>query len=426
MDVANLDEENNSVAPTIQAGQSATFTAGSQQPGAAAPTSSGRFTNVQRYLNANKNADIGGKLAGNIGNEADKLKTETANEVAAFTSATPTADSGFLSNVRAGNLDYTDPNIQAKIKAHQNSSSLPGLSNSLTTGSNYLNSTVANAQDPNGHFSLLRQYFNKPSYNKGQQNLDYLLMNTDATQAKKIQDAAAAAKTQVDSTNAAISGANTTLTDLNTYGSNLNEALGGQLTKLSDVQSERQHKMDMFLSAVERGDVKLANQYGGALGIDPASYMSANAGAINQNARTNSGSLFTMDTSLGASLTPAQLAQYNALANLTGATSLAGNYDRNVSVGNIAPDAPTTFVAPTSDSRVGGGGVNTQHQAQGTNTGEAVLSHNPDTGVSIYTPVYEVNGQKYTREPGTGKFIPITSTPVRVDTYGSPTVTGTM
>jgi hypothetical protein len=381
------DEKQSSTAPTISSGQAgiATAAAPSSSPKG---TASGRFTNVQSYLNANKNEKIGSDISGKIDTEAGKLKNETQTQQSAFASRLPTQDKDFLGNVSTGNVDFTNTATQDQIKAVQNSANTQGLDPSLNTGVKYLNTTSSLAQSPGGQFEMLKQYFGRPSYNRGQQNLDYMLLNTDPTQAQAVRNSAIAAGNQASNTANAVTDANNSLAALGQYRTDLNTNLGTAKGSLEGVQTARNTNIDNFKAALSGGDIATADSLAKVLGIDTGTYRNWK-GELNTNVQGDPSKYYTADTSIGAALSPTQLAQYNALQGLLGGEALTGSFNSAINVGDILSDiaGPVADVQETISNaspsgvrdRVGGsfGGVNVAenvYQPPATTTPQDILT----------------------------------------------------
>ncbi len=174
---------NPSAAPTVAA------------PSASTPTSSGRFTNIQNYFNANQPLanQMGNQVASNIEKNGQNVSTSLNGAKDTFNTQ---AQAGRLDKVpslasandtitNAGQQVYgdgNDANTDAINKFQRISSGQylgpQGLQNS--------GSILANAQDARtqgdltanepGRFTLLRNMFGTPNYSSGQTRLDQLLL----------------------------------------------------------------------------------------------------------------------------------------------------------------------------------------------------------------------------------------------------------
>lgn len=187
-------------------GVSAFSQGGSSNVGAApaasakAPTSSGSFTNIQSYLNANKEAAPGlaNQVSGNIKSSASQAQEGIQKARNAFDAAsstgTLTADNAAKARdtvTNAGQALYGegtkfDPNA---VKDFQRVSSGAYKGPNSLEGYGDLSNQAQNVRDmgnlsntENGRFTLLRQMFNGPSYTSGQTNLDQFLVGSNQKQ----------------------------------------------------------------------------------------------------------------------------------------------------------------------------------------------------------------------------------------------------
>lgn len=170
----------------------------------AKPASSGRFTNLQSYLGANKGA--GEKIAGVVGQGINKnlgqQKTAESKEAEQFRNAVQSAqgvnqqgqtslgqvsDANFDPNVIAGNADalkqFTDLRTGTAQQAAGEAAQKEGneAQNALTGLQQAYSKTTQQIQDPNARFSLLQQYLASPKtqYGRGLSSLDNALLQSD-------------------------------------------------------------------------------------------------------------------------------------------------------------------------------------------------------------------------------------------------------
>lgn len=196
MAILNQDDQNNqnqipgqqssnpSAAPTItQPGQAAggMYTAQKQ------PSGGGRFTNIQKYLTANQGGQE--QISGGIENKANKEATSVREGIAAsqqkfnqavqpeqqrLASAQPFVQQT-LSQAGQGQLT---PEQIAQFQQYKSGGgayqNINGLENVPSV--NNLNQAAQQAGTESGRFELLRQTFGQPSYSRGQQRLDQLLL----------------------------------------------------------------------------------------------------------------------------------------------------------------------------------------------------------------------------------------------------------
>jgi len=168
--------------------------------------SSGSFTNLQKFIDANKKADLGGRVAGKIGEETTKantgLQTQKDQFGNALTGAQTEQESVFgtasqeLDKVKEQTLDSQQLDLNA---AQQNIESATnyqyggpdelGGQDELASQNQRLQSVGNSTQTEEGRFGLLQDYFSKPSYNRGQQKLDQLLLQSDPNAVGKLNEA---------------------------------------------------------------------------------------------------------------------------------------------------------------------------------------------------------------------------------------------
>lgn len=168
------------------------------------PASSGRFTNLQSYLGANKGA--GEKIAGVVGQGITKnlgqQKTAESKEAEQFRNAVQSAqgvnqqgqaavgqisDPNFDPNAIAGNADalkqFTDLRTGTAQQAAGEAAQKEGneAQNALTGLQQAYGKTTQQIQDPNARFSLLQQYLASPKtqYGRGLSSLDNALLQSD-------------------------------------------------------------------------------------------------------------------------------------------------------------------------------------------------------------------------------------------------------
>lgn len=157
------------------------------QTGQQGPTSSGRFTNIQKYLGANQQA--GAKVANTIGKDIEKQTQNVANAIQGSKQQFQTqANQGRLTqndltsaqNVIQGAGLGTQAN---DISQFQRISSGQYKGPQEMQDSDKLSAKTQNVvqqgkqlENQGGRFNLLRQYFSTPTYTKGQQNLDEMIL----------------------------------------------------------------------------------------------------------------------------------------------------------------------------------------------------------------------------------------------------------
>lgn len=184
----------------------------------ATPTgsSSGRFQNIQNYINANKgyNQDQGG-LAGQVGSslagQENKQEQAIGNESNRYQTDASTAAQPYnyyLNNSQSS--DSQDPYLTSTLQDPTKVANDPNALNqwqqyysgaytapTAYDSSGQLNQNVQNYQQQNsqtgsesGRMSLLNQLYGNPGYNTGQQSLDNLLLQSNPGQLSSLQSTA--------------------------------------------------------------------------------------------------------------------------------------------------------------------------------------------------------------------------------------------
>ncbi|CAB4200078.1 hypothetical protein UFOVP1351_23 [uncultured Caudovirales phage] len=182
--------------PQVASGASGVITGAQAQPtgmGASAakgPAKSGAFTNLNSYIQANKPqaASLARNVADNVAKQADKAKESVTGLQGQFQQQAQAG--GVARNQNLVNEAVTNPNavLQDQAKAAQfkqmrdaeykGPSSLQDVQGYTDTRNAYTNANQAleNTKSEAGRFSLVQQQFAKPSYSRGQQRLDQLLL----------------------------------------------------------------------------------------------------------------------------------------------------------------------------------------------------------------------------------------------------------
>lgn len=171
-------------------------------------TSSGSFNNIQKFISANKdfNADSGGlagSVAKNIGTAANTASQNVAGAQNAFqtqaqTNANTFTNPDLVNQALANPSDFVQnqDNVNAfnqirdaQYSGPQSLQDLQGPQNlaNLQVQAAGVNDLVNQGQSEAGRFNLLKQMFGTNTYNRGQQNLDNLLLQSNPDQLKTIQ-----------------------------------------------------------------------------------------------------------------------------------------------------------------------------------------------------------------------------------------------
>lgn len=203
---------NASVAPTVQN----------------APTSSGRFQNLQNYLQANSGYNAaGGGLAGQITGDLGKQEKQQEQTI-------QQQQQDWVNANQSKNIDpnaasqYVQSGIQNATQFVQDPNAVSQFQNYLNAGTNYVAPTAFDAsqglanqvqnyqttagltQTEPGRYTLLNNLYNNPNYSQGQQKLDNLLLQGDSNQLNTLNQAQDYAQNLSNAYNAANTGINGT------------------------------------------------------------------------------------------------------------------------------------------------------------------------------------------------------------------------
>lgn len=332
----NAGGSNTSTAPQLQSGVGgASITPGSSSGGAPSSspkgTTSGSYTNLQKYMTANQNfAQDQGGLAGQMVSNINQYRPDVQGAQQAFNQAyqpmaqqfqnapnsvqqaiaNPTAavqDQNLFNQVAAArDATYTGPKSLSDLDGKNNFNTLQAQSN------NY--SSLANAgQSEAGRYDLLHQMFNRPNYTTGQQSLDNLLIQSDQGQLQKLQNqrqSAAQANQQLQSAQQYTSSIGQNMVDqANTLKQNtrnaFNNAMSGVNQDLqSQVQAGKEYNTNL-MNDVASG--KLTADQAKRLGLD---------GSVDTYGVDATKYLNLEDPTAQTVATPEQYARYAALAKL--------------------------------------------------------------------------------------------------------------
>jgi hypothetical protein len=355
----NQDENDPSKPKSLSGGSAApTVTGAPANPNASAPSakgsSSGSFTNLNAYLNANKNykqdqGGLAGQIYGNLENKANTIgsKFDNANnDFKAQANQNHIQYNGDLVNKAVNNSSQFVNNQQdvdsfTKLRdaAYGGPTSIQGADQLKGQAQNF-QSTANLSQSEGGRYSLLNKLYGNPTYNKGQQGLDNLLLQGNSQQLQKLNQVNPLANNLNTNLNTGIQQAQSLVgqykNDADVARTQTRDALGNAVTGFdttaqSAVQAANagrdtayQQALDNFrsgkISTTDLGKFGITNNTNlyGVNNNDPSSYFSkSNYTATKQNV-----------------LTPQQEAQIQALQKLSG-NSLSG--------------APTSILAGYND-----------------------------------------------------------------------------
>ena len=193
-------------------GESGIINPGQQNIAAPKPVkNSGSWTNLNAYLDANKgNAEqMGATIAGKINDQGSKTQGLIDNSRNDFTTK---ADAGTISNLAGAQKDAEDITKAARYNADnvqvndEQINRFKEVSNAAYKGPadlsfsdyysdaqknlNKSNEYKSNAQNDEGRFNLLQEFFNRPTYSQGQKAFDNLLIQGNQDAKNNIQNSA--------------------------------------------------------------------------------------------------------------------------------------------------------------------------------------------------------------------------------------------
>lgn len=161
-----------------------------------AANSSGQFTNLQSYINANQGSgqNMANQISGRAQNQANQVNTGINNANGMIGSQIDAENnrianaSNLAGQVQAGNAQQitSDPNQLANwnqlYSGANNGQNIQNNASSAFANSgtaiNNLQNTAQQAGTEQGRFGLLQQTLGRPTYNSGQQGLDQLLLQS--------------------------------------------------------------------------------------------------------------------------------------------------------------------------------------------------------------------------------------------------------
>lgn len=185
----NEDEENNpsstALAPVqVTSGPAANIASVAPSPGK--PTSSGRFTNLSKYLNANKQANVAGNLSQKLESNAQDLQNEGNQAYNQFEQqANPNRlqyREGVVKSAIANPVGFLqDPEynvLQRQLGTQGGYAGPSGIDNEaqLRLKAENLKNQAEATNTEQGRFGLLRSTLGGQKYTSGQQRLDQLLL----------------------------------------------------------------------------------------------------------------------------------------------------------------------------------------------------------------------------------------------------------
>ena len=195
----NQQDENDPNKPKAAgSGQAAQITGQGTGYNPSAGTSSGRFTNISSYLQANS----GQNLAGRVGENIQQKQTELQNQVGQAKDQFGRQAESSMGQIRAGGAlagdlekdpvaiagdETKSKQIGGALSAKYTGPQQLGNITQLQSGAQNLQQLAGGTATEAGRFGLLQQMFNRPTYTGGQQKLDNLLLQSDPRQLKQLQ-----------------------------------------------------------------------------------------------------------------------------------------------------------------------------------------------------------------------------------------------
>lgn len=166
------------------------------------PTSSGRFTNLQKYIDANKNSGFAENVANRLENEVNEASTAANNASQNFRtsvdSSTVRYDDQLGQQVIADPVSVANDASKKASVIQQRDASYKGPSQFVDTEYyqpyekeyNEAKSVVNASQNESGRFALLDQFYKRPTYSQGEKALDNLVLSNDKKAVEKLGNVA--------------------------------------------------------------------------------------------------------------------------------------------------------------------------------------------------------------------------------------------
>lgn len=197
-DLEDEEEEQSSTGSGTQIAGAPAVMSGSEQPSDQPGSSSGSYTNLQKYIEANKGRDFGGDVA-------NKINTETQEGLNQLNQR----ENEFKTSVDQGSVNFDD---DLKVKITESPQSLSqeekdraqnirmgaykgpedfggGVDDPYAQLRQYfggLEQTKGAIQSDGGQKALLSKYYDRPTYTQGEKSLDSYILGS---QFKPVQDA---------------------------------------------------------------------------------------------------------------------------------------------------------------------------------------------------------------------------------------------
>lgn len=357
-------QQNNINKPvTIGGSMEPTPIAGQSKPSAAptiqgAPTSSGRFTNLQSYLNANKdfNKDKGG-LAGQI-------SSDMSNKASNIQQNFQQDQQKFQQDANAGRNIFNQDNVNTALAAPQ-AQTQSDVSNfqkmlsgeyagpqSLNPSQDYASqasqfqSNANLAQTEPGRFSLLKNMFQTPSYNRGQQKLDNLILQSNPEQAQTLGQVQGLATNLNNTIDTGMKDASNLVNQYKTEAQNTQTATKNALTgAFNDFDTAAQGNLDNYNQKIANLQMNLAHGYAPdqetltRLGLGQLINMPAFGSTGPYQVNPINYIQFNPNANKAAAISTSDLQKLNALSKLAGTSDVAKDirdyYSNNQLAGSL-------------------------------------------------------------------------------------------
>lgn len=331
-------------------------TGGSQTPTASPKaSSSGQFVNLGRYLQANQGAgqQIGKSLTGNIGKQTNQFGANIDADAQGVQSQLDAEKqrlsqaSGFQQQVGqdASQLANDPTKLAQWNQMYAGQTAAPALQNQAQQNFDTEQSALNNIQGMSnltgseaGRFQLLRQSLGRPTYSRGQQNLDQLLLQSEGKGGvlgqfqKDINQNVQGAQDKFTNNQQNLTQG---IGDVNTLGSQAQQSLQGALGTLANggsgafgaVNSAIQSKLGQTQGQADADYQGLISRLNNKqLTTQDLSYLNRSLGTpLNQETQIIGATPADIAKSyseaqygLGNVMTPQQLQQYKALQTLSG------------------------------------------------------------------------------------------------------------
>lgn len=207
----NQDDEENQMPGTSapMSTQSSTITPGAATAmgsgaGGQRQTGSGRFANLQKYIQANQGTNLGQQTAAKIGQQAQQAQTQIGQQGQQLESQIggerqrlgQGAESLFQS-IRDNPVEAAGQGLQefSRLRTGQANAPQADLNQAQQQAQN-VQQLAQQAGSEAGRFQLLKQFYGTPTYTTGQQRLDQLLLQASPDQARSLQSGAQQAQQQ--------------------------------------------------------------------------------------------------------------------------------------------------------------------------------------------------------------------------------------